>query len=43
MDSSLFIRDTGSNIRQLFPIDTILTERSLDEVFRLIRPNIHVE
>jgi hypothetical protein len=43
MDSSLRIRHMGDNVRKLFPIDTYLIGRSLDEVFRLIRPDIHVE
>ena len=43
MDCSLRIHHMGRNIEKLFPIDTILTERPLDEVFRLIRPDIHVE
>ena len=43
MDSSLCIRDMGSHIRKLFPIDTNLNGRPLGEVFRLIRPDIHVE
>jgi hypothetical protein len=43
MDSSLRIRDMGSNVRKLFPIDTSLAGRPLDDVFRLIRPDIHVE
>jgi hypothetical protein len=43
MDSSLRIRHMGDNIRKLFSIDTYLIGQSLNEVFRLIRPDIHVE
>jgi len=43
MDSTLCIHHMGNNIKKLFPIDTPLIGRPLDEVFRLIRPDIHVE
>jgi hypothetical protein len=43
MDSRLRIHCMGTNIKKLFPTDTALIGRSLDEVFRLIRPDIYVE
>ncbi|CAF0994539.1 unnamed protein product [Adineta ricciae] len=43
MDSCFIIRYLGDNIKKVFPTDTILMGRPLNEVFRLIRPNIHVE
>jgi hypothetical protein len=43
MDSTLHIRDMGSNIRKVFPVDTPLIGRPLNEVCRLIRPDIHIE
>ena len=43
MDSTLCIHNIGSNIRKVFPTDTSLVGRPLKEVFRLIRPDIHVE
>ena len=43
MDSSLCILQLGANTRKLFPIETPLVGRPLDDVFRLIRPDIHVE
>lgn len=43
MDCSLRIHHMGKNIQKLFPVDAVLTQRPLDEVFRLIRPDIHVE
>ena len=43
MDCSLRIHRMGRNLEKLFPADTVLTQRPLDEVFRLIRPHIHVE
>jgi hypothetical protein len=43
MDSTLHIRDMGSNIRKGFPVDTPLIGRPLNEVCRLIRPDIHIE
>ena len=43
MDSLLNIRQIGEQIGKVFPPDTQLVGRPLDEVFRLIRPDIHVE
>ncbi|CAF0865964.1 unnamed protein product [Adineta steineri] len=43
MNSSLRIYCVGENLLHIFPDDTPLIGRPLDEVFRLIRPNIHVE
>ena len=43
MDSTLHIRQIGNTIRNLFPEDTDLIGQSLNEVFRLIRPDIYVE
>jgi len=42
-DSSMKINHTGRSIRRLFPADTILIGRHLDEIFRLIRPDIVLE
>lgn len=43
MDSTLRIHRVGEHIIKVFPQDTYLIGRPLDEVFRLIRPDIHVE
>ena len=43
MDSSLRIRQLGQHVIKLFPSNTPIVGRALDEVFRLIRPDIHVE
>ncbi|CAF0865982.1 unnamed protein product [Adineta steineri] len=43
MDSTLRIHRFGKNIQKAFPDDIPLIGRPLDEVFRLIRPDIHVE
>jgi microcompartment protein CcmL/EutN len=43
MDSTLCIHRMGENIIKVFPNDTHLIGRPLDEVFRLIQPDIHVE
>ncbi|CAF0994520.1 unnamed protein product [Adineta ricciae] len=43
MDSSLKIHRMGNHIMKAFPDDTPLIGRPLDQVFRLIRPDIHVE
>ena len=43
MDSSLNIQQIGEQIRKVFPPDVELVGRSLGKVFRLIRPDIHVE
>ncbi|CAF0866292.1 unnamed protein product [Adineta ricciae] len=43
MDSCLIIRHLGDNVKKVFPTDTILMGRPLNEVFQLIRPDIHVE
>ncbi len=37
------ISHTGKSIKSLFPADTILNGRYLDEIFRLIRPDIALE
>jgi hypothetical protein len=37
------ISHTGKSIKSLFPVDTVLTGRHLDEIFRLIRPDIVLE
>jgi hypothetical protein len=37
------ISHTGKSIKSLFPVDTILAGRHLDEIFRLIRPDIVLE
>jgi hypothetical protein len=33
----------GYSIKNVFPADTVLTGRYLDDVFRLIRPDILIE
>ena len=43
MDSSLNIHQMGKNIIKVFSDDAHLVGRPLDEIFRLIRPDIHVE
>jgi hypothetical protein len=43
MDSTLNIHRMGEHILKAFPDDAHIIGRSLDEVFRLIRPDIHVE
>jgi hypothetical protein len=43
MDSSLRIHRMGKHVMKLFPDDTQLIGRLIDEIFRLIRPDIHVE
>ncbi len=43
MDSSLNIHQMGEHIIKVFPRDAHLIGRPLDEIFRLIRPDIHVE
>ncbi len=43
IDPSMRITHTGKSIKNLFPADTILTGRYLDEIFRLIRPDIALE
>ena len=37
------INHTGKSIKSLFPADTILTGRHVDEIFRIIRPDIVLE
>jgi heme-NO-binding protein len=43
MDSTLCIRAVGGNIKKVFATDTSLIGRPIKEVFRLIRPDIHIE
>ena len=43
MDATLHIHRVGDHILKVFPEDAHLIGRSLDQVFRLIRPDIHVE
>ena len=43
MNSSLHIRSMGDNIKKLFPTDIYLYGRPFAEIFRLIRPDIHIE
>ena len=43
MDSSLNINQMGEHVMKVFPSNAHLIGRPLDEVFRLIRPDIHVE
>jgi hypothetical protein len=43
MDSTLRIHRMGEHIWKIFPDDVHIIGRPLDEVFRLIRPDIHVE
>jgi hypothetical protein len=43
IDPTMRITHTGKSIKNLFPADTILTGRYLDEIFRLIRPDIALE
>lgn len=43
MDSSLCIRQLGQNIIKVFPDDTPLIGRLLNDVLVLIRPDIHFE
>lgn len=33
----------GDSVRKVFPVDTVLGGRYLDDVFRLVRPDILVE
>ncbi len=37
------ISHTGKSIKSLFPVDTVLTGRHVDEIFRIIRPDIVLE
>ena len=43
IDPTMRITHTGKSIKSLFPVDTVLTGRHLDAVFRLIRPDIVLE
>jgi hypothetical protein len=43
IDPSMRINHTGKSIKSLFPVDTVLAGRHLDEIFRLIRPDIVLE
>lgn len=42
-DPSMRITHMGKSIKSLFPCDAVLTGRHLDEIFRLIRPDITLE
>lgn len=33
----------GKSIKTLFPVDTVITGRRLEDIFRLIRPDITLE
>ena len=43
IDPAMRITHLGKSIKNLFPYDTLLIGRYLDEVFRLIRPDILLE
>ena len=43
IDPSMRINHTGKSIRSLFPVDTVLNGRHVDEIFRIIRPDIVLE
>ncbi|CAF3478037.1 unnamed protein product [Adineta steineri] len=43
IDSSLCISHMGKSIKNLFPIDTLLIGRYLNDIFNLIRPDITLE
>ncbi|CAF0955453.1 unnamed protein product [Rotaria sordida] len=40
IDPSMRIYHMGKSIKSLFPVDTVLTGRYVDEIFRLVRPDI---
>ncbi|CAF0856685.1 unnamed protein product [Adineta ricciae] len=42
-DPSMRITHMGKSIKSLFPYDTVVNGRHLDEIFRLIRPDIPLE
>ena len=39
----MHISHTGKSIKTLFPADTVINGRYIDEIFRLIRPDITLE
>lgn len=39
----MHITHTGKSIKNLFPVDTVIIGRYIDEIFRLIRPDITLE
>ncbi|CAF1037064.1 unnamed protein product [Adineta steineri] len=43
IDPSMRINHMGKSIKSLFPVDTVIIGRHLDEIFRLIRPDIVLE
>ncbi|CAF3771198.1 unnamed protein product [Rotaria sp. Silwood1] len=43
IDPSMRIFHMGKSIKSLFPVDTVLNGRYLEEIFRLIRPDIILE
>ena len=43
IDRSMRISHLGKSIKNLFPVDTLLNGRYLDDIFRLIRPDIVLE
>lgn len=43
IDPSMRISHTGKSIKTLFPADTVISGRYIDEIFRLIRPDITLE
>jgi hypothetical protein len=43
IDPTMRISHTGKSIKSLFPVDTVLTGRHVDEIFRIIRPDIVLE
>ena len=42
-DPSMRITHMGKSIKSLFPYDTVVNGRHLDEIFRLVRPDIPLE
>ena len=43
IDPTMRISHMGKSIKSLFPVDTVLNGRYIDEIFRLIRPDITLE
>ncbi|CAF4649486.1 unnamed protein product, partial [Rotaria sp. Silwood2] len=43
IDPSMRIYHMGKSVKSLFPVDTVLIGRYLEEIFRLIRPDISLE
>ncbi len=43
IDPTMRISHMGKSIKSLFPVDTVVNGRHLDEIFRLIRPDITLE